>query len=155
MHACDALCVVSVPLSNIVVSESRIIPMTKWVCRWKPFWVPRGDTFQKAYLEGWEQEDDDQSYFRGEESKNSHRSRSVPRTTTSESLRTVQDDGWSATRELPAPRGCQQCQNGASHMCDTMSFLRELGRVCPDPQARTRKVAVEPNRASLREYWQM
>ena len=48
-----------------------------------------------------------------------------------------------------------KCQNGASHMCDTRSFLRELGRVCPDPLARTRKVAVEPSRASLREYWQM
>ena len=48
-----------------------------------------------------------------------------------------------------------RCQNGASHMCDTMRFLREPGRVCPAPQARTRKVAVEPNRASLREYWQM
>ena len=40
-------------------------------------------------------------------------------------------------------------------MCDTMSFLRALGRVRPDPLARTRKVAVEPNLASLREYWQM
>ena len=49
----------------------------------------------------------------------------------------------------------QCCQNGASHTCDTMSCLRELGRVSPDPLARTRKVAVELNRASLREYWQM
>ena len=80
--------------------------MTSWVCRWKPFWVPRGDTFQKAYLEEWEQEDDDQSYIPGEQSKNNHRSRSVIRTTASESLQTVKDDGWSARRELPAPRGC-------------------------------------------------
>ena len=72
----------------------------------KPFWVPRGDTLQKAYLEEWEQVDDDQGYIRGEESKNRHRSCSIPRTTTSESLHTVKDDVWSATRELPAPRGC-------------------------------------------------
>ena len=46
--------------------------MTRWVCRWKPLWVPRGDTFQKAYLEDWEQEDDDHSYTPGEEGKNNH-----------------------------------------------------------------------------------
>ena len=80
--------------------------MTRWVCRWKPLLVPRGDTFQKAYLEEWEQEEDDQSYIWGEESKNNHRSRSVSRTTASDSLQTVQHDGWSATREPPALRGC-------------------------------------------------
>ena len=80
--------------------------MTKWVCKWKPFWVPRGDTFQKAYLEKWEEEDDDQSDINGEESKNSHRSRSVSRTTAPENLHAVTDDGWSATREIPAPSGC-------------------------------------------------
>ena len=46
-------------------------------------------------------------------------------------------------------------QKGASHMCDTMSLVRELGRVCPDPPTMTRKVAVGPDRARLREYWQM
>ena len=89
-----------------MVSRSRILPMTKWVCRWEPCWVSRGDTLQKAYLEDWEQVDDDQRYIRGEESKNRHRSCSIPRTTTSESLQTGKDDVWSATRELPAPRGC-------------------------------------------------
>ena len=34
-------------------------------------------------------------------------------------------------------------------------LTRVTRRVCPDPLAMTRKVAVEPNRASLREYWQM
>ena len=52
VHACDALRFVSLSLfSNFVVSGSRIILMTEWVCRWRPFWVPRGDTFQKTYLE--------------------------------------------------------------------------------------------------------
>ena len=67
--------------------------MTQWVCKWKPFWVPRGDTFQKAYPEEWEQEDDDQNYIHGEESKNCHRSYSASRTTASEGLHTVEDDG--------------------------------------------------------------
>ena len=27
--------------------------MTGWVCQWKAFWIPVGDSFQKAYLEEW------------------------------------------------------------------------------------------------------
>ena len=54
-----------------------------WVCKWKPFGVPRGDTFLKPYLEEWEQEDDDPSQIHAEEGKNSHRSRSFSRTTAS------------------------------------------------------------------------
>ena len=27
--------------------------MTGWVCQWKPFWIPTGGSFQKAYLEDW------------------------------------------------------------------------------------------------------
>ena len=41
-----------------------------------------------------------------------------------------------------------------SRVCVNMSLLREIERVCPDPLAMTRKMAVEFNRASLREYWQ-
>ena len=32
--------------------------MAEWICRWKPFWIPFGDTFQKAYLEEWQLVDD-------------------------------------------------------------------------------------------------
>ena len=32
--------------------------MTSLVCQWKPFWIPIGDTFQKAYLEEWQRVDD-------------------------------------------------------------------------------------------------
>ena len=32
--------------------------MTSWVCQWKPFWIPVGDTIQKAYLEEWQRVDD-------------------------------------------------------------------------------------------------
>ena len=39
--------------------------------------------------------------------------------------------------------------------CDIMSLLRRPQRVCPDPPAMTRKVAVQPDLASLREYRQM
>ena len=41
--------------------------MTEWVCRWKPFWIPSGDTFQKAYLEEWEHFNDEQSHVVGED----------------------------------------------------------------------------------------
>ena len=27
--------------------------MTSWICQWKPFWIPVGDSFQKVYLEEW------------------------------------------------------------------------------------------------------
>ena len=104
-------------LSNIVVSGSRILPMTKWVCRWEPCWVSRGDTLQKAYPEEWEQVDDDQRYIRGEQSKHKHRSCSIPRNTTSKSLQTVEDDVWSATRELPAPRGCTSLPESSWKPC--------------------------------------
>ena len=32
--------------------------MTGWVCQWKPFWIPVGDTLQKAYLGEWQRVDD-------------------------------------------------------------------------------------------------
>ena len=28
--------------------------MAEWICWWKPFWIPIGDTFQKTYLEEWQ-----------------------------------------------------------------------------------------------------
>ena len=33
--------------------EALLCPMTSWICQWKPFWIPVGDSFQKAYLEEW------------------------------------------------------------------------------------------------------
>ena len=80
--------------------------VTKLVCNWTPFCFPRGGTFQNAYLEEWYQEDDDPSHIHAEESKNSHKSRSFSRTAAPESLHAVLDDGWNATREIPAPCGC-------------------------------------------------
>ena len=41
--------------------------MTEWICRWKPFWIPIGDTFQKAYLEEWQRVDDGQKRDSGED----------------------------------------------------------------------------------------
>ena len=28
-------------------------PFSGWVCQWKAFWIPVGESFQKAYLEEW------------------------------------------------------------------------------------------------------
>ena len=41
--------------------------MTDWTCRWKPFWIPTGDTFQKAYLEEWQRIDNEQRRDPGED----------------------------------------------------------------------------------------
>ena len=27
--------------------------MSGWICRWKPFWIPVGDTLKKAHIEDW------------------------------------------------------------------------------------------------------
>ena len=58
----DKLCTrATLPVSSLVAlcSFSRpIILMAEWICRWKPFWIPIGDTFQKAYLEEWQLVDD-------------------------------------------------------------------------------------------------
>ena len=29
------------------------VPMPSWVCQWKPFWIPVGESFKKAFLEEW------------------------------------------------------------------------------------------------------
>ena len=29
------------------------VPMPSWVCQWKPFWIPVGDSFKKAFVEEW------------------------------------------------------------------------------------------------------
>ena len=44
-----------------------IILMAEWNCRWKPFWIPIGDTFQKAYLEEWQLVDEGSKRDPGED----------------------------------------------------------------------------------------
>ena len=39
--------------------------MSGWVCQWKPFWIPVGESFQKAYLEEWIYMGDDSSDEQG------------------------------------------------------------------------------------------
>ena len=39
--------------------------MSGWVCEWKPFWIPIGESFQKAYLEEWIHMGDDSSREQG------------------------------------------------------------------------------------------
>ena len=42
--------------------------MSGWICQRKPFWIPVGDTFQKAYLEEWLRVGDDSIGDPGENS---------------------------------------------------------------------------------------
>ena len=74
----------------------RVMLMTESVCQWKPLWIPRGDTFQKACLEEWERADDEQSHVPGEDKP--HR---ISRTTESEKSQTAKEDEWNTTREPP------------------------------------------------------
>ena len=52
--------------SNSIFSSFGHIPLTSWVCQWKLFWIPVGDTFQKAYLEEWQRVDDGSTCDPGE-----------------------------------------------------------------------------------------
>ena len=65
VHACDTLHVVS--LLFFEHHRDHVILVTEWVCRWKTFWIPSGDTFQKAYLEEWQRVNDEQSHDLGED----------------------------------------------------------------------------------------
>ena len=56
MHARDAFQYLL--LLAFVHLCDRVFLMMEWVCRWKPFWIPVGDTFQKAFLEEWQLVDD-------------------------------------------------------------------------------------------------
>ena len=61
---CDVLARVLFPrafsfVHNCVFPCGRVSPMSGWICRWKPFWIPVGDNFQKAYLEEWLRVGDD------------------------------------------------------------------------------------------------
>ena len=60
LHAC-ARCF---SVSSLV----GVFLVTEWVCRWKPFWIPVGNTFQKAYLEEWQLVDDGSIRDHGENS---------------------------------------------------------------------------------------
>ena len=70
--------------------------MTEWVCRWKPFWIPSGDTFQKAYLEEWEHVNDEQSHDPGEDKPHP-----ISRTRVSAKLQKACKDERNTTREPP------------------------------------------------------
>ena len=65
MHACDPLRVVC--LSPFEHHRDCVILLTERVCRWKTFWIPSGDTCQKAYLEELEHENDEHSHVSGED----------------------------------------------------------------------------------------
>ena len=39
--------------------------MSGWVCQWKPFWIPVGESFKKAHLEEWIFTGDDSSDEQG------------------------------------------------------------------------------------------
>ena len=41
--------------------------MADWICRWKPFRLPVGETFQKGYLEEWQPVDDGSKRDPGED----------------------------------------------------------------------------------------
>ena len=94
VHACDALRVVS--LSLFEHHRHCATLMTDWVCRWKPFWIPSGDTFQKAYLEEWEHVNDEQRHVLVEDKPHP-----ISRATESAKLQKAGKDEKNTTREPP------------------------------------------------------
>ena len=54
-------------LLRCVLSRDLVILMAEWICRWKPFWIPTGDTFQKASQEEWQLVDDGSKRDPGED----------------------------------------------------------------------------------------
>ena len=46
---------------SVVAAFVVEFPLSGWVCQWKPFWIPVGESFQKAYLEEWIYTSDDSS----------------------------------------------------------------------------------------------
>ena len=77
LHECDTLCCdtsctqcMDLKTILLVAGVHLCDPfslMTGWVCQWKPFWTPIGDSFQKSYLEGWIHTGDDSSSTVGEQ----------------------------------------------------------------------------------------
>ena len=51
--------------SSFVAAFVVEFPMPGWVCQWKPFWIPVGESFKKAFLEEWIFTGDDSSDEQG------------------------------------------------------------------------------------------
>ena len=69
--------------------------MTEWICWWyKPFWIPRGESFHKGDLEEWEQVVVAQSYASGED-----KSCPTATATKTEGIQKTQEDERTSTRE--------------------------------------------------------
>ena len=70
--------------------------MGEWICRWKPFWIPTGDTFQKAYLEEWQLVDDGSKRDPGEDNL-----QTSPNTTESAKLLKFRSNDVTIKQEQP------------------------------------------------------
>ena len=51
--------------ANPLVRQAFCCFCLGWVCHWKPFWIPVGESFQRAYLEEWKYMGDDSSDEQG------------------------------------------------------------------------------------------
>ena len=67
-----------------------------WVCQWKPFWIPVGDTFQKAYLEEWLLVGDDSTSDLGE-----HSTKAIPAVNVSTVVRNSEDKDCTVKHKRP------------------------------------------------------
>ena len=50
---CSTTTIRRTSLFRCVMFACAPMPMTGWVCQWKPFWIPVDDSFRKAYEEDW------------------------------------------------------------------------------------------------------
>ena len=95
--------------------------MAEWICRWKPFWIPIGDTCQKAYLEEWQLINDGSKRDPGEDNV-----QTSPNTTESADL--LRSGSNNVTFKQEKPR-------------DTSSSLKSSRQAVGEPDAPTWKLS--------------
>ena len=118
--------------------------MTSWVCQWKLFWIPVGDTLQKAYLEEWQRVDDGSTCDLGEYSTRAvpcvADSRRQQRAENSDCMPLMYEQPLVAPSAHRDPHGKQ------------LGNLMRLHGNSPEPRALRKSEALLPLRKSVRNF---
>ena len=96
---CDVLTCVLSPRAFFVhnfFNCGRVLPMSGWICQWKPFCVPVGDNFQKAYYEEWSRVCDDSTSDPGENS-----TKAIPTANVSTIVRSSENQNCTVKNKQP------------------------------------------------------
>ena len=99
----------------------RVFLMTEWVCRWKPLWIPIGDTCQKAYLEEWQLVDDGSKQDPGENS-----TKTVPCVSDSSMLWKTENKDGTVKHEQPLDASSAPKSPGLENLTHQLGSSPEL-----------------------------